>query len=69
MLRVRDSMTREVVTLGPEASAAEAWGVCQELGIRHLPIVEGGRLAGVGAHSYSEGDATGGSEEAERFRR
>ncbi|MGI9020332.1 MAG: NAD-dependent formate dehydrogenase [Solirubrobacterales bacterium] len=31
-------------------------------------IVEGGRLAGTGAHSYSEGDATGGSEEAERFR-
>jgi formate dehydrogenase len=30
-------------------------------------IVEGGRLAGAGAHSYSEGDATGGSEEAERF--
>jgi formate dehydrogenase len=32
-------------------------------------IVEGGRLAGVGAHSYSEGDATGGSEEAARFHR
>jgi formate dehydrogenase len=31
-------------------------------------IVEGGHLAGVGAHSYSEGDATGGSEEAARFR-
>jgi acetoin utilization protein AcuB len=47
MLRVRDSMTREVVTLGPEASAAEAWGVCQELGIRHLPIIEAGRLVGL----------------------
>ncbi|HEX7256092.1 MAG TPA: NAD-dependent formate dehydrogenase [Gaiellaceae bacterium] len=31
-------------------------------------IVEGGRLAGAGAHSYSAGDATGGSEEAARFR-
>jgi formate dehydrogenase len=30
-------------------------------------IVEGGRLAGAGAHSYSEGDATRGSEEAARF--
>lgn len=30
-------------------------------------IVEGGRLAGAGAHSYSEGDATKGSEEARRF--
>jgi formate dehydrogenase len=31
-------------------------------------IVAGGGLAGVGAHSYSAGDATGGSEEAERFK-
>jgi len=30
-------------------------------------IVEGGKLAGAGAHAYSEGDATGGSEEAARF--
>ena len=31
-------------------------------------IVDNGRLAGAGAHSYSAGDATGGSKEAERFR-
>jgi formate dehydrogenase len=31
-------------------------------------IVEGGKLAGTGAHSYSEGNATGGSEEAARFK-
>ena len=30
-------------------------------------IVDRGKLAGAGAHSYSEGDATGGSEEASRF--
>ena len=30
-------------------------------------IVDGGRLAGAGAHSYSAGNATGGSAEAERF--
>jgi formate dehydrogenase len=30
-------------------------------------IVDGGRLAGAGAHSYSAGDATGGSDEAARF--
>src|ERR671926_1242240 len=47
MLRVRDSMTRDVVTLGPDSSAAEAWGVCQELRITHLPIVEAGRLVGL----------------------
>jgi len=31
-------------------------------------IVSGGRLAGAGAHSYSAGNATSGSEEASRFR-
>jgi formate dehydrogenase len=31
-------------------------------------IVQGGHLAGTGAHSYSPGDATGGSEEAARFK-
>jgi formate dehydrogenase len=31
-------------------------------------IVEGGHLAGAGAHSYSEGDATRGSDEAARFK-
>jgi formate dehydrogenase len=31
-------------------------------------IVDGGKLAGAGAHSYSAGDATRGSEEAERFK-
>lgn len=30
-------------------------------------IVQGGALAGTGAHSYSKGDATGGSEEAAKF--
>jgi formate dehydrogenase len=30
-------------------------------------IVDGGRLAGAGAHSYSAGDATRGSDEAARF--
>jgi len=32
-------------------------------------IVQGGQLAGVGAHSYSAGNATGGSEEAAKFKR
>jgi formate dehydrogenase len=32
-------------------------------------IVQGGALAGTGAHSYSPGDATSGSEDAARFRK
>jgi formate dehydrogenase len=32
-------------------------------------IVDGGKLAGAGAHSYSAGDATGGSDEAAKFKK
>jgi formate dehydrogenase len=32
-------------------------------------IVADGKLAGTGAHSYSAGNATGGSEEAARFKK
>ncbi|MCB0831076.1 MAG: hypothetical protein KDB64_09140, partial [Solirubrobacterales bacterium] len=32
-------------------------------------IVESGNLAGTGAHSYSAGNATSGSEEAARFKK
>jgi len=31
-------------------------------------IVDGGKLAGAGAHSYTAGDATGGSEAAAKFK-
>ena len=47
MLLVRDSMTRELVTVGPETTAAEALALCRENRIRHLPVLEGGRLVGV----------------------
>ena len=47
MLRVRDAMTRDVVTVESEESAARAWGLCRERSIRHLPVVEGGRLVGI----------------------
>lgn len=47
MLRVRDAMTREVITLEPEASVNQALGLCREHNIRHLPVVENGRLVGL----------------------
>src|ERR687894_650448 len=47
MLLIRDSMTREVVTLSPQTTAAEALALCREKGIRHLPVMEEGRLAGI----------------------
>ncbi len=47
MLLVRDSMTREVETLTPQTTAAEALALCRDRRIRHLPIVEDGRLVGI----------------------
>jgi acetoin utilization protein AcuB len=47
MLRVRDTMVRDVATLGPEASVAQAWELCRERDVRHVPIVEDGRLVGL----------------------
>jgi formate dehydrogenase len=44
----------------------ECWFDARPMREEYL-IVEGGALAGAGAHSYSAGDATGGSEEATRF--
>ena len=32
-------------------------------------IVQGGELAGTGAHSYSKGSATSGSEEASKYKK
>ena len=47
MLLVRDWMTRNLVTLSPEASVAEALMLCRERRIRHIPILEEGRLVGI----------------------
>lgn len=45
--RVREWMTPEPVTLGPEATAADAAKVMLENGFRHVPIVEDGRAVGI----------------------
>jgi len=45
----------------------ECWFQNKPLRNEYL-IVDGGKLAGVGAHSYSEGNATKGSEEAVKFK-
>jgi acetoin utilization protein AcuB len=47
MLLVKDSMTQRVVVFSPETTAAEALALCRERRIRHLPVLEEGRLAGI----------------------
>lgn len=45
--RVREWMTPEPVTLGPEATAAEAAKIMLDNGFRHVPIVMDGRAVGI----------------------
>jgi len=45
----------------------ECWFADKPIRDEYL-IVEGGKLAGAGAHSYSAGNATGGAEDAQRYR-
>ena len=44
---VADWMTRQVITVEPEESVLHAMHVMRDRGIKHLPVVGGGRLAGV----------------------
>ena len=44
---VRDLMVSEVATCAPDDTMASLMGVMTERRIRHLPVVEGGRLAGI----------------------
>src|SRR5215212_5023769 len=40
-------MTQNLLTLSPKASVAEALTLCRERRIRHIPILEEGRLVGI----------------------
>lgn len=44
---VADWMTREVITVEPQESVLRAMHVMRDRGIKHLPVVKDGRLAGV----------------------
>jgi CBS domain-containing protein len=44
---VGDVMTAKVVTIDPDRTAGECMALMTEARIRHLPVVEGGRLMGV----------------------
>lgn len=51
--RVEEVMTRQVVTVAPETELSEAMRLMTEHRVRHLPVVEGGKVVGV----ISIGDA------------
>jgi acetoin utilization protein AcuB len=47
MLLVRDSMSREIVTLAPDETVGTALALCRERRIRHLPVLSERRLVGI----------------------
>ncbi|MER3480220.1 MAG: histidine kinase [Meiothermus sp.] len=44
---VHEVMTTDLVTVSPEATVGECMALMTEHRIRHLPVMEGGQLAGV----------------------
>jgi acetoin utilization protein AcuB len=44
---VYDWMTRDPLTVGPKTPVQTAWMLMQDRGIRHLPVLDGGRLVGI----------------------
>lgn len=46
-MNVSEIMTREVITLRPESNLREAIAVIQKFRIRHIPVVEDGKLVGI----------------------
>jgi CBS domain-containing protein len=52
-IKVADVMTRDVITCRPEDSLTRVLGVMTRHRVRHLPVLEGGRLSGL----ISIGDA------------
>jgi CBS domain-containing protein len=52
-IKVADVMTRDLITCRPEDSLTRVLGLMTRHRVRHLPVLEGGRLAGL----ISIGDA------------
>jgi CBS domain-containing protein len=45
--RIAEVMTKDVVTVGPQTTIREAAKVMADRWIRHLPVLDGGKLVGV----------------------
>jgi CBS domain-containing protein len=46
-MRLEEIMTSRVVTIGPDEPASTAWSRMERERIRHLVVVESGRIVGV----------------------
>ena len=46
-MKATQVMTRAVTWVDPGLSVSEAWSLMEALRVRHLPVVDGGRLVGI----------------------
>ena len=46
-MQAREVMTRDVQSILAETTLEAAWRLMRELGVRHLPVVKDGKLAGL----------------------
>ncbi|MDZ7359303.1 MAG: CBS domain-containing protein [candidate division KSB1 bacterium] len=46
-IRIEEVMTRELITVTPDQSVNDCMALMTEKRIRHLPVLEGGRLVGL----------------------
>ena len=67
--RVSDVMTKDVVTVHPGMSLREAAGIMTDRWIRHLPVVERGKLVGILSQRDLAGVLAGALTEPETLER
>jgi CBS domain-containing protein len=65
--RVSEVMTKDLVIVGPQTSLREAAKIMADRWIRHLPVMDGGRLVGVVSQRDLAGVLAGALNEPERL--
>lgn len=65
--RVSEVMTKDLVTVGPQTSLRDAAKIMAERWIRHLPVMDGGKLVGVVSQRDLAGVLAGALNEPERL--
>jgi CBS domain-containing protein len=65
--RVSEVMTKDLITVGPQTSLREAAKVMADRWIRHLPVMDGGKLVGVVSQRDLAGVLAGALNEPERL--
>lgn len=67
--RISEAMTKDLITVNPGASLREAAGIMTEKWIRHLPVLEGGKLVGITSQRDLAGVLAGALQEPEELHR